>query len=283
MRIGSEVEDTRDDTDPGMTQMQTRSALTGDSDERLADITIDVPAVASNHRQLLACLTDIVKHYGTPTGPLVSLVLFGSASTGGYTGSISDVDLLIVLADDADVSTRQQVYRGVAELEGRHGQAKARVRPRWFLSRALAAFADRVTANVRAFFVCTRADLRSGEPARILGIPRAQACFVDRIAIPSIVASGVTVWGEQLLAAVPLPPIRRFDVGKAVCRAVWPGVGDRGRVPAGARRAESGAGTAPRVRRAYRPSYSFVIRCLPALVRLHWRTARHVRSAATRS
>ena len=47
------------------------------------------------------------------------------------------------------------------------------------------------------------------DPARILDIPRAQARFVDRAAIPSIVGSGVTVWGEELLTHVPLPPIRQ--------------------------------------------------------------------------
>jgi hypothetical protein len=38
---------------------------------------------------------------------------------------------------------------------------------------------------------------------------------VDRIAIPSIVSSGITVWGEDLLARVALLPIRRLDVAKA--------------------------------------------------------------------
>jgi hypothetical protein len=38
---------------------------------------------------------------------------------------------------------------------------------------------------------------------------------VDRAAIPSIVGSGVTVWGEDPLPAVPLPPLRRLDVAKA--------------------------------------------------------------------
>ena len=72
-----------------------------------------------------------------------------------------------------------------------------------------------VHPNVRAFFVCTRSDLLSGEPARVLDIPLVQAFFVDRIAIRSIVSSGITVWGEDLLARVALLPIRRLDVAKA--------------------------------------------------------------------
>jgi hypothetical protein len=75
--------------------------------------------------------------------------------------------------------------------------------------------ADAITTNVRSYFVCTRRDLLSGEPARILRIPRAQAWFVDRAAIPSIIASGRTVWGQHLLDRVPLPPIRRVDVVKS--------------------------------------------------------------------
>ena len=63
------------------------------------------------------------------------------------------------------------------------------------------------------YYVC--GDLFSGSPALILGVSPAQALFVDRIVIPSIVASAVTVWGEELLAQIPLPPIRRFDVFKA--------------------------------------------------------------------
>ena len=55
----------------------------------------------------------------------------------------------------------------------------------------------------------------SGDPARILDISALQARFVDRVAIPSIVGSGVTIWGEDLLTQVPLLPIRRLDVAKA--------------------------------------------------------------------
>jgi hypothetical protein len=40
--------------------------------------------------------------------------------------------------------------------------------------------------------------------------------FVDRIIFASIVASAVTVWGENLLPAVSAPPVRRLDVFKAL-------------------------------------------------------------------
>jgi len=67
--------------------------------------------------------------------------------------------------------------------------------------------------------------------ARILDLRSSQAVFVDRVVVPSIVGSAVTVWGEDLLSHIPLSPVRRFDVFKAffglsgqalLCVAVFP-------------------------------------------------------------
>ena len=155
-----------------------------------------------------------------PGSRVVSVILFGSAATGGYSSAISDVDLLIVLDGWATHEDRRRVREEVEGLESRAGLTKQYPYRRG----ALNDLADRLTANVRSFFVCTREDVLSGDPARILDIPAAQAVFVDRVAIPSIVGSSRTVWGEDLLAKVPLPPIRRFDVAKAffgLANQVW--------------------------------------------------------------
>jgi predicted nucleotidyltransferase len=258
--------------------------------------------------RLEAYLTDVVLACAAQGGALASLVLFGSAATGGYSPAISDVDLLLVLRDSVNAEDRRRLRDAVSELEARHGLAKAKSqRPG-----VLEAFADWVTANVRAFFVCTRADLLSGDPARIFDIPPAQARFVDRVAIPSIVASGVTVWGEELLAQVPLPPIRRRDVAKAFfglfnqvlfCVAVYPVLPSATKYAMDALKrsvhncyfcyhiraaplAEEIAFFQQRhgpsraltrlmaLRSEYRPSFGFVLNCLPALARLHLCTAR---------
>jgi predicted nucleotidyltransferase len=271
--------------------------------------------------RLRAYLADIVDAGTTRGGSLVSLVLFGSAATGGYAPPISDIDLLLVVEDHADEAERRRIRDAVAELEVRHGFAsfasfaKSKAGRRGALADALERLADRVTANVRAFFVCTRADLLSGDPGRILGLSRAQARFVDRVAIPSIVTSGVTVWGEDLLAAVPLPPIRRVDVAKAffglfnqvlLTAVVYPLLPKATKyamdalkrsvhncyfchhvrsAPLAAEVAyfEERYGPDPvlarllALRREYRPSFGFVLACLPALARLHLRTARDIR------
>ena len=253
-------------------------------------------------------LTDVVRVCLTRGCPLASLVLFGSAATGGYSAGVSDVDLLIVLPDGVSTEDRHSERDAVSELEARHGLAKSRShRPG-----ALEAFADRVTANVRSFFVCSRGDLLSGDPGRILDIPPAQARFVDRVAIPSIVASGVTVWGEDLLAQVLLPPIRRLDVVKAFfglfnqvlfSAFVYPALPGATKYAMDALKrsvhncyfcyhtrpaplAEEIAFFQQRhgpsraltrlmaLRSEYRSSFGFVLGCLPALALLHLRTAR---------
>jgi len=240
---------------------------------------------------------------------MVSVVLFGSAATGSYSPEISDVDLLIVVHDGATTEDRGRVRDTISDHEERSGVRKQHTYRRG----ALDAFADRVTANVRSFFVCTRADLLSGQPARILGIPALQAFFVDRVAIPSILASGLTIWGEHLLPQVPFPPIRRFDVAKAFfslfnqalfATVAYPllSAGTRCAMDtlkrsihncyfcyhsSGAQLCEEVAffqrrlGSMPdstlaqllKLRTGYQPSFAFVLRCLPTLVRLHSVTA----------
>jgi predicted nucleotidyltransferase len=258
-------------------------------------------------------ISSVIRACEGPDSGIISAVLFGSAATGSYSPEISDVDLLIVLHDGATEEDRSRARDTISDYEDRSGVGKRHPHRRG----ALDSFADRVTANVRSFFVCTRADLLSGEPARILGISTLQAFFVDRVAIPSILASGITIWGEHLLPHVQLPPIRRFDVAKAFFsmfnQALFAVVAYP-LLSAGTKYAmdtlkhsihncyfcyhSSGApfsvevaffqrqlAAAPdstlaqllELRTAYQPSFAFVLRCLPTLVRLHSVTARENR------
>jgi predicted nucleotidyltransferase len=51
---------------------------------------------------------------------LVSVILFGSAASGGFSES-SDVDLIIVLPDEATLEDRRRLRGVVADLEITHG------------------------------------------------------------------------------------------------------------------------------------------------------------------
>jgi predicted nucleotidyltransferase len=261
-----------------------------------------MPQLAPRVQAYLAAITEV---FYTSENALASVILFGSATVGGDSPA-SDVDLVFVLNDDATSDARIRLRDRVIGLEISHG---LREPPR--RKGALEAIADVLTKNDSSFFICTRADLLSGLPGRILNLPPAQALFVDRIVIPGILATAVTFQGEELLADVPVEPIRRFDVFKAFfglfCQIVM-SVGIFPFVPGATRYAmtslkhsvrncyfcykathasledeieflQKRSGPHPALdqllalRRAYASSFGFVVRCMPALVRLHWRTA----------
>jgi hypothetical protein len=237
---------------------------------------------------------------------LVSLIVFGSAVIGGWTEATSDVDLILVASDGLTQLVTDHICTEVGRIETDH-----RLRnPSAYGQNSLEKFVDKITANVRSFFICSRGDVLSGNIGRILGLPPAQALFVDRIVLASIVSSGITVWGEELLPFVPVAPIRRSDVFKAffglfsqalLILTVYPLMPGGTRYAMGAlkrsihncffcyemRRASleeevsffnSRMGATRELtqllalRREYRSSFSFVFLCLPTLVRLHLRT-----------
>src|SRR6476661_1159522 len=103
--------------------------------------------------EVRAYVDELVSVCGVPNGPVVSMVVFGSAATGGYAGKVSDVDLIAVVADDTSADMRRDVSRHVEALEARHGMSKQRARAADSVG-MLTRFADRMSANDRACFVC---------------------------------------------------------------------------------------------------------------------------------
>lgn len=262
------------------------------------------PALPSRVQDYLEAIVDAC---AARTCGLVSVILFGSAATGGFSGTVSDVDLVLVLHDEASREDRRRLRDDVARLEALHGFRTGHLHARGRLE----TFVEHLTANVRSFFICTRGDLLSGSVARILDLRPAQAVFVDRVVIPSIVGSAVTVWGEELVPHIPLSPIRRFDVLKAfhglfaqvlLSVAVFPVLPNATKYAMGTLKRsvhncffcyhgrpaalEEEVGFFQRrigpsrtlaqlldLRRDYTQSFAFVVWCLPTLTWLHLRTA----------
>lgn len=238
---------------------------------------------------------------------LAGVVLFGSAAIGGWSEAISDVDLILIVPDDATNEAIGQLRTEVERIESAcsFGNHSGRRKP------ALEKFLDKVTAHDRTFFICTRSDLLSGNIERILRIHPLQAIFVDRIVLANFVASGITMWGDAILPLVPIAPIRRFDVLKAlfsqfpmallsaVMFPLYPAMTRyamvvlkgsvhscffchelrRASLEEEVRFFEGRLGSNPALRqlldlrREYRNSFLLVVRCIPTLLRLHWRTA----------
>ena len=243
--------------------------------------------------------------------PLVSVILFGSTAQGTFVSETSDVDLFIVFPDSARPEDRVRIRQEVADLEIAHGFRLPASRPK----NPLAKFAARAAGHAMSCFILSRADLLSGDVARIFDLRPVEAVCVDRILLASIVVSASTVWGEDLLPQVPLLPLRRLDVFKALFSfmnaIVMSAVGflllpDATKYAMGVLKHSLHScyfcyhlKTAPlpkeieflqsrlgpcRIlqdllaqRENYHRSFSFVLRCAPTLLRLHLRTARENR------
>jgi predicted nucleotidyltransferase len=238
---------------------------------------------------------------------VVSLVLFGSVA-GGSSSNVSDVDLILVLPDDTTPNTMSRLREQIARLETTFGfRPVQRTGSRRWRSRV-----ERAAGHLFPCCVCTRGQLLSGDVAAVLGLRRWEAPFVDRIVLASIVASAVTIAGEDLVPRIPVPPVRRADVLKALfafaCQivlsvAVFPVLSDATKFAMGALKHSVRSCyfcyhqcSAPlteeiaffnrrfgasrtlmdllALRRQYRPSFWFVIRCFPTVVSLQVRTAR---------
>jgi hypothetical protein len=238
--------------------------------------------------------------------PPLSLILFGSTATGATSAS-SDVDTILILPDEVGPGERHRLLGQVSALEIAHGLRVPPSRPKNPLER----YMEHAGGDQHSCLLCTRADLLSGDAGRVFGLRAAEALFVDRIVLATVIVSARTVWGEDLLPLVALPPIRRLDVFKALLGlggmaflslAANPVLPDATRYAMGALKhslhscyfcyhlrnapldrevdffdACLGKNRTLRelldLRRNYRTSPGFVLRCLPLLLRLHLRTA----------
>ena len=238
--------------------------------------------------------------------PSVSVILFGSAAKGTFAAAVSDVDLIVVLPDTARRADRREIREKVVALEISHGFRPPSDRTRGWLEKYL----ERCAGYSLSGFVCTRSDLLSGEVTRVLGLSPLEAVLVDRIVFAGVIVSAVTVWGEELLAQVPIPALRRLDMLKALfnflsaimmAAAAFPVFSNATRYAMGVIKhslhscyfcyhqktasvqeefAFFGSRVSrPRIlddllalRRRYTPSLAFVLGCVPALFQMHLRT-----------
>jgi predicted nucleotidyltransferase len=265
------------------------------------------PTNAARHPAVEQYLADLVAVAASRGQSLVSIALFGSAASGSFSTAVSDVDTIVVVEDGATDADRARLLREIADLERAHG-----LRPPLRAMSAFTAFAERSAGEGFSTFVCTRSDLLSGDVGRILGLRPAEVFFVDNIVLANIIGSARTIAGEDLLARVPLKPIRRLDVLKSFFAAfghtvamvaAFPLLPDATKYQIGKlkrslhscffcyeRRAapveeeiafftrrhghDPALADLSALREHYRKSWTFVVRCLPTLVRLYFRTAR---------
>jgi len=252
-------------------------------------------------------LDEVAQLHAVGVCSLVSVILFGSAASGAFSQS-SDVDLIIVIDNETSQEATRRLRGAVKELEIMHGLQMTASRPQKKLER----FAERAGGHAHSCFICTRADLISGDVARIFGLRATEEIFLERMFLASVIVAAGTVWGEYLLSLVPLPSLRRLDVFKSLfrstafilfCAVGFPVLPDATKYAMGTLKHSLHScyfcyhlrtdslekevaffnGPLGRIRtlsnllnlrQKYHRSFAFVVRCVPTLFRLHLRTAR---------
>jgi len=164
---------------------------------------IDLPQRASGY------IAEILRVADQKRNDIVSVIVFGSVLQGPFS-ALSDVDLIVVLTDGVPKRFRKQMDDELAVLELSHG---LRASPKSKLE-IFYTMIDKRAGLFLSHFVCYKNDLLSGNPAKVFHInPVAESFLLSaRIGFGNIVLSAKTVWGEDLLDRVRIPPITRWHL-----------------------------------------------------------------------
>src|SRR5262245_57981016 len=93
--------------------------------------------------------------------PVVSLVLFGGVTRGTFSAA-SDVDLIVVVADDTTPADKRKLRKEIVRLEIQHGFRQVPADPMVTLRARI----ERAAGHLFPCCVCTQGDLLSGDVAR---------------------------------------------------------------------------------------------------------------------
>ena len=139
---------------------------------------------------------------------IVSIWIFGSASVGGFSATVSDVDLMIVLADDVTQESKSDIRYEFEALERKHGLRHC---PNGRLEHLSEVF-DQKVGGFKSLTLCYRRDLLSGNVSAVFGA-NALAEFINSsthlFCFASIIKSAHMIWGEDLIAQIPIPAITK--------------------------------------------------------------------------
>lgn len=156
-------------------------------------------------------LDAVLKFANQKSCEIVSIMIFGSVAKGGFS-PVSDVDLLVVLADEVPWKEKKRLEHDLLGLELEH---KLRERPK-SKRELILTVVDRVAGQFKSQFVCYKRDFISGNSAAVFGInPVLESLLLTtRIAFANVVMSARTAWGEELLSQVRVPLLTKGHLVK---------------------------------------------------------------------
>jgi predicted nucleotidyltransferase len=168
--------------------------------------TIDLPLNVRSY------IDEVIQLAGKRSPTIVSVAMFGSVAKGGFSQSVSDVDLIVALADEVPQETKRMINSELAALELKH---KLRERPK---SKREVVYSeiDRMAGQFKSHFACYKRDLLSGNTAAVFDIiPLAESLLLStHIGFANIVTSAKTVWGEDLLRKIHIPALTKGHLAK---------------------------------------------------------------------
>ncbi len=144
---------------------------------------------------------------------LVSLIVFGSILKGGFLDEVSDVDMILVIADETPKKTMRKLRKDLMKLEFSYGFRKKSKS----IMDVVFKTAEHITGMFISHFMCYRKEFVAAKFTKVFNVNPVLAFLLapTNIVWASTMASAQTIVGKNLLKIVPLPPITKKDVLKS--------------------------------------------------------------------
>jgi len=164
----------------------------------------DLPSKAKDY------LYDVLSVIDSEEPSVTSIIAVGSVVKGGFSNAVSDVDIIVVLADLVPKKIKRFLDKELRSLEYKHGFRK---HPKSILE-TVYMLADELAGMYLSHFVCYKDELLAGNSARVFNLHPLLSFFTPATRIPfaNIVVSGKTIWGEDILKHIKILPISRFQL-----------------------------------------------------------------------
>lgn len=144
---------------------------------------------------------------------LVSLIVFGSIVKGNFLEDVSDVDMILIIADETPKKSVRKLRKDMMKLEFNYGFRKT---SQAFFDIVFKT-AEHITGMFISHFICYRKDFLDAKFTKVFNVNPALAFLLapKTIVWASTITSAQTIIGKNLLKIVPLPPVNKKDVLKS--------------------------------------------------------------------
>lgn len=144
---------------------------------------------------------------------LVSMIVFGSIVKGGFLEDVSDVDMILVIADETPKKTMRKLRKDLTKLEFSY---RFRKKSKSIIDIVFKT-AEHITGMFISHFICYRKDFLAAKFSKVFNVNPFLAFLLapTNIVWASAITSAQTIVGKDLLNIVHLPSITKRDILKS--------------------------------------------------------------------